>query len=345
MAEVSLTIDGKQVQVEDGTTILKAAGKAGVRVPTLCYDPDLEPYGGCRLCIVKVKGMRGMPPACTTQVAEGMEVTTEDEEIFRTRQMVMRLLLADHPEDCISCRANLDCELQKIARELGVREHGLIPVEREGTVDESSPVFVRDMNRCVFCSRCIRTCQEIVGVGAIDFIGRGHGTDIGPFLGGEIAKSICESCGECVEHCPTGALRFREVPPEVEKEYRTICPYCGVGCSILMGVRRGRVVRARGDRRSDVSRGNLCVKGRFGSFQFVHDSERLTTPLIRRDGELREASWDQALDLVVQKLRECRGDAFAALSSAKVANEDNYLMQKFTRMVQGSNNIDHCARL
>ncbi len=345
MADVTLTIDGKEVQVPSGTTILKAAGKAGVRIPTLCYHLDLEPYGGCRLCIVKVEGMRGMPPACITQVSEGMQVTTEDEEILETRRMVVRLLLADHPSDCLSCRANLDCELQKLARELGVREHGMIPIEREGTIDDSNPVFVRDMNRCILCARCVKTCREIVGVGAIDFIRRGHQTEVGPFLGGEILKSICESCGECVVRCPTGALAFRDPPPEVEREEKVVCPYCGTGCKILLGVRRGRVVSARGDRQSPVNRGNLCVKGRFGSYQFIHDEKRLTTPLVRKDGELVESTWDQALDLVARKFSEYKGDAFAAFSSAKVANEDNYLLQKLTRAVQRSNNVDHCARL
>lgn len=345
MTEVSLTIDGKNVRVAPGTTILEAARHAGIHIPTLCYDEDLEPYGGCRLCIVKVEGMRGMPPSCTTQVTEGMKVTTEDEEILRTRQMVVRLLLADHPSDCLTCRANLDCELQRLAHELGVREHGLIALDRDATVDESNPVFIRDMNKCVLCGRCVKTCREIVGAGAIDFINRGHNTEVGPFLGGAIARSICESCGECVVHCPTGALRFRDVPPEPDEEVATICPYCGTGCTILMGVRHGRIVRARGDRASPVSQGMLCAKGRFGSYPFVHDEARLTTPLVRRDGELLEASWDEALDLVAGKLKEHRGEAFAAFSSAKVANEDNYLMQKFTREVQGSNSVDHCARL
>ena len=342
---INLIIDGRDVEVEPGQTILKAAGKAGVRIPTLCYHPDLEPYGGCRLCIVKVEGMRGMPPACITQVAEGMQVTTEDEEILQTRKMVMRLLLADHPSDCLNCRANLDCELQKLAQELGVREHGMVPVEREGTIDESNPVFDRDMNRCVLCARCVKTCNEILGLGAIDFTRRGHQTEVGPFLGGEIVKSICESCGECVVHCPTGALYYRDVPPQVEREVKVICPYCGTGCGILLGVRKDKIVSARGDRQNPVNRGSLCVKGRFGSYQYVNDERRLSKPLVRKAGKLEESTWEEALGLVARKFGEYKGDAFAAFSSAKVANEDNYLLQKLTRAVQRSNNIDHCARL
>jgi len=345
MSDVSLTIDGKEVRVPPGTTILKAAGKAGVRIPTLCYHPDLEPYGGCRMCIVKVEGMRGMPPSCITQVAEGMQVTTEDDEILETRRMILRLLMADHPNDCLNCRANLDCELQKLAHELGVREHGMIPIEREGTVDDSNPLFIRDMNRCILCARCVKTCEEILGAGAIHFIRRGNKTEVGTFMAGDIADSVCESCGECVAHCPTGALRFKEDKPKPEKEVKTICQYCGTGCGILMGVRGGKLISARGDRSNPVNAGILCVKGRFGSYDYVNDEARLTTPLIRRDGELQTAEWDEALDLVARKLDGYRGYAFASFSSAKLANEDNYVMQKFTRAVMQTNSVDHCARL
>ncbi len=345
MAELSLTIDGQQVAVAEGATILDAARAAGVAIPTLCHDPDLEPYGGCRLCIVKVEGMRGMPPSCITKAADGMCVTTADEEIVAARRTVMRLLLADHPNDCLSRRGNLDCELQRLAKDMGVREHGLIPLTREGSIDQSNPVFVRDMNRCVLCARCVGACEQILGLGAIHFIRRGHATEVGTFMGGDIAQSTCESCGECVVHCPTGALAFREPPPEPEKEVASVCQYCGTGCSILMGVRGGKVVRARGNPEGPVNRGNLCVKGRFGAIEYVHHPERLTTPLIRREGELQEASWDEALDLVAEKLAPHKGDAFASFSSAKVANEDNYLMQKFTRAVMGTNSVDHCARL
>jgi formate dehydrogenase (NADP+) alpha subunit len=345
MTGISLTIDGRQVEAKEGSTILEAARSVGIRIPTLCHDASLEPYGGCRLCIVKVEGMRGMPPSCITQAADGMKVTTEDDEILRTRQMVMRLLLADHPADCLSCKANLNCELQRLAQDLGVHEHGLIPLERSGTLDESNPVFIRDMNRCILCARCVKTCEEILGLGAIHFIHRGHGTEVGTFLGTGIKESVCESCGECVEHCPTGALQFRAETPAPKREVKTICQYCGTGCGIWVGVRNGKVIRVRGDQQSPVNRGNLCVKGRFGSIQYVNDSSRLTSPLVRKNGKLQEASWDEALDLVVEKLGKCKGDSFAAFSSAKVATEDNYIMQKFTRAVMETNSVDHCARL
>jgi predicted molibdopterin-dependent oxidoreductase YjgC len=345
MAKIRLIIDGQAIWAEEGLTILEAAKKAEIHIPTLCHDPDLKPYGGCRLCIVQVEGMRGFPTACTTQITEGMNVTTENDVIFKTRQMIVRLLMADHVGNCLDCSANLNCELQDLADEYGVREHGLPLLGRKATVDQSNPLFARDMNKCVLCGRCVQTCQQILGLGAIDFIQRGHKTEVGPFFGGEIVHSDCESCGECVVHCPTGALSFKEVAPRKTDAVSTICPYCGTGCGIKMSVRNGKIVAAHGDRDNPVSRGSLCVKGRFGSYQYAQSPERLETPLIKRDGKFVPASWDEALDLVATKFKNSKGSAFGAFSSAKVASEDNYILQKFTRAVQRSNSVDHCARL
>ena len=345
MSEVTLTIDGQSVTTEEGKTILEAANKAGIRIPRLCWDPDLVPYGGCRLCIVQVEGLRGLPPSCTTMVDDGMKVVTENDEILEARRMVLRLFMADHPSDCLSCRANLDCELQQLTRELGVLEHGLPPTGREGTKDHSNPVFFRDMSKCVLCARCVKTCHEILGLGAIDLIDRGYRAEPAPFMAKDIRSSSCESCGECVVHCPTGALSFPEPPPPIEDEVATVCPFCGTGCGILLGTRKGKVVSARGERENPVNKGVLCVKGRFGSFEYVNHPDRLTAPLVRKDGELVKATWDEALDLVAKKFKATKPEAFGAFSSAKVANEDNYLMQKFTRAVMKTNSIDHCARL
>lgn len=345
MANVSLTIDGRTVSVEEGSTVLEAAKAAGVRIPTLCYDPDLTPYGGCRLCVVQIEGMWGLRISCMTKAADGMKVTTESEEILATRRMVLRLLLADHPGDCVSCRKNLNCELQVLARELGVYEHGLVPITRDATLDDSNPVFIRDMKRCILCSRCVKACEEILGLGAIALLDRGQKSEPSPDLGGEIRSSTCESCGECVVHCPTGALSFRNPPPEPESVVKTVCSYCGTGCGIELGVGRGKVTSARGDRDNPVNKGVLCVKGRFGSTDYINHPDRLTTPLVRKDGELKEASWDEALSVVAMAFKKTPRGAFGALASAKVPNEDNYVMQKFTRAVMKTNSIDHCARL
>jgi len=344
MNQITLTIDGQTVTVPQGTTVLKAAQKAGIYIPALCHHDDLAPYGACRLCIVEIEGMRGLPTSCTTTAAEGMVVKTESVEIDKIRRNIVELIMADHIGDCLSCASNQRCDLQKICAYMGIdtfrlpRKTDILPP------DESNPFFIRDLNKCVMCAKCVRTCAEIVGVHAIDMINRGYDSKPGTFNDMPLKESRCMSCGECMVRCPVGALSPREwVPPT--REVKSICPYCGVGCGIYLGIRLGRVVGVRGDPESPVNQGSLCVKGRFGSYEFIHHAERLTRPLIRENGQFREAGWDEALELVASTFQQYKGDAFAALSSAKCTNEDNYLMQKFTRAVMGTNNIDHCARL
>jgi formate dehydrogenase alpha subunit len=347
MAEkkVSLTIDGKGIEVEQGITVLEAAKRAGIYIPTLCADDRLEPYGGCRLCLVEIEKMRGLPPSCTTYVQDGMKVRTNTEEIQKIRKMLIEMLLSDHPYDCLTCTSNLHCELQKLAEEFGIRERRLRPLARESIYDDSNAFFFRDMTKCVLCAKCVRVCMEINGVAAIDISRRGYASVVQPFGDVPLAESICESCGECVEACPTAALSIKkqEWP---DKEVPTICPYCGTGCGILLGIKDEKVVSIRGDKDNPTNRGQLCVKGRFGSYEFVGHPDRLKKPLIKRNGEFAEASWEDALDLVAEKLRPYHGaDQFAALSSAKCTNEENYMMQKFARAVMRTNNVDHCARL
>ena len=341
---LNLTINGRAAKVEKGKTVLDACRSAEVYVPTLCDDPDLEPYGGCRLCIVKVEGLRGLPTACTTPAAEGMKVTTEDPELLDVRRWTMQLLLSDHPLDCLTCAQCGACGLQAVAEHLGIRERVLRPLAREAKIDHSNPCFAIDMRKCILCNKCVRACDEVQHLGAIDLVKRGYASAVEPFGGGPIRESICESCGECVERCPTGALTTRNYL-KPESEISTVCPYCGTGCRILLGVRGNTVVSARGDHDAPVSRGRLCVKGRFGSFEFVTSPDRLKTPLIRTADGFREASWDEALSLIASEFKKHRGDAFGGLASAKVTNEDNYVFQKFVRAAMGTNNVDHCARL
>ena len=344
MSMLNLTINGRAAKVEKGKTVLDACRSAEVYVPTLCDDPDLEPYGGCRLCIVKVEGLRGLPTACTTPAAEGMKVTTEDPELLDVRRWTMQLLLSDHPLDCLTCAQCGACGLQAVAEHLGIRERVLRPLAREAKIDHSNPCFAIDMRKCILCNKCVRACDEVQHLGAIDLVKRGYASAVEPFGGGPIRESICESCGECVERCPTGALTTRNYL-KPESEISTVCPYCGTGCRILLGVRGNTVVSARGDHDAPVSRGRLCVKGRFGSFEFVTSPDRLKTPLIRTADGFREASWDEALSLIASEFKKHRGDAFGGLASAKVTNEDNYVFQKFVRAAMGTNNVDHCARL
>jgi len=360
--EIQLSIDGKKVKVADGSTVLDAIWKADIYVPTLCHDPSLEPYGGCRLCIVQIMGMRGLPTSCTTPAQEGMVVFTETEELQRVRRTIVELAICNHPNECLSCSKNQECELLKIANYLGIRQSSLEDMRRRKQAraqDTSNPAFDFDPEKCVLCGKCVRTCNEIVRVGAIDFAYRGYNTTVSTFSSQPLVLSACQSCGECADRCPTGALVNKDVRPH-EKEVKTVCPYCGVGCPIILGVSNKRVVRVRGDGEAAVNQGELCVKGRYG-IDFINHPDRLIRPLIRKEnipkergrvGPLdvfREADWDEALERIAQTLSatiDHHGtDAVGLLSSAKCTNEDNYIFQKFARASLGTNNVDHCARL
>ena len=345
MATVTLTIDGLRITVDKKMNVLEAAIENGIYIPHLCHHPDLEPAGVCRLCMVEIAG-RGMIISCRTPVEDGLVVWTESPDVDKVRRVAVELLLANHPPVCHDCTANNRCELQHIAAFVGIdenRRERLRRPELTAPIDTSNPFFNLDPNKCVLCGICVRTCDEIQGVNALDFLYRGYKTKIGTFGDKPIVESVCESCGECVSRCPVGALTpklFREPSREV----KTTCVYCGVGCGIYLGVRGNTIVSVRADRENPVNRGSLCVKGRFG-YDFINHPERLTTPLIRKNGTLVQATWDEALELVAQKFSQYRGARFATLSSAKCTNEENYIIQKFTRVVMGTNNVDHCARL
>jgi formate dehydrogenase alpha subunit len=363
LGTITLTFDGIKVEVPEGTTVLEAAQKAGVYIPTLCYDADLKPYGACRLCIVEIEGMRGLPTSCTTPATDGMVVHTETPAVNQSRRISMELIMANHHGDCLTCAKNQRCDIQKIARYLGIEQEHFDRMRKSQVilpVDDSHPAFTRDLNKCILCGRCVRACHEIAGVGAIDLAFRGNSAKVSTFGDRPLIKSICEGCGECLERCPTGALTPRSAR-EATREVKTICPYCGVGCSIYLGIRGNEIVSVRGDKESPVNKGGLCVKGRFG-FDFVNHPDRLTRPLIRKEGWskdvevngnfkdiFREATWDEALDLVADRLSRIKSehgaDSLGVLSSAKFTNEENYLVQKFARAVLGTNNVDHCARL
>jgi formate dehydrogenase alpha subunit len=349
MDKVTLKIDGLEVTANKGTTILESALKNGIYIPNLCYHPDLEPVGVCRLCMVEIKG-RGMAISCRTPVEEGLEVKTDSPEIYNVRRVTIELLYANHKTNCTTCHKNYDCELQRLAAYIGVEQEGfnrLRKLTKSVPLDTSNPFFDRDPNKCVLCGICVRTCKEILGVSAIDFASRGYHTTISTFADKPIAESRCVSCGECVVRCPVGAL-IPKTSQQPSWEVKTVCPYCGVGCGIYLGIRGNSVVNVRGDRQSPVNKGCLCVKGRFG-FDFIHSSERLTTPLIKENGTFKEATWEETLDLVAAKLTAIKSDhgadSIGVLSSARITNEENYVAQKFARAVLKTNNIDHCARL
>jgi formate dehydrogenase major subunit len=343
--KIQLKIDGQVVTADPGMTLLEAALAHDIYIPYLCHHPDLEPVGVCRLCLVEVEG-RGQTLACRAPVEEGMVVSTESPHIDLARRIAVELLLVNHDGDCLTCAQNSNCQLQQVAHYVGVDDERLARLRRrEKTlpVDTSNPFFNLDHGKCVLCGICVRTCDEIVGVGALDFSFRGFNTVVGTFANKPIAESRCVSCGECVVRCPVAALVPKLFQPP-SREVKTVCPYCGVGCAIYLGVRGERIVRSRGAPEGPANRGRLCVKGRFG-YEFVNHPDRLTTPLIRENGKFREAPWDEALDLVAREFSKRKGDQFASTASAKCTNEDNYVIQKFTRAVMGTNSIDHCARL
>lgn len=349
---IKLTIDDREVEVREGLTILEAAQKAGIEIPTLCYQSGLSSAGACRVCLVKVKGRPGLMTSCTTEIGEGMEIITEDDEITEARRLMVELILSEREHNCLICEKNGDCELQDLVYQLGI-DNVRFPVnKRVEKTEDSSQVILRDPNRCILCGRCVRACAEITVQDVLDFAGRGGKTFIAAGLDENLDETDCVSCGACVQACPTGALteklaRFQGRSWEFRK-VETTCPYCGVGCQIELNIKNNRIVKVYGVDSGSPNMGHLCVKGRFG-LDYVHHQERLTTPMIKKKGRFIEASWEEALELVAHRFKELKdkygSDSLAGLSSAKCTNEENYLFQKFIRVCFGNNSVDHCARL
>lgn len=351
---VNLTINGQRIQAKAGQTILEAATAVGIEIPTLCHHPALEPIGACRVCLIEVSKHQPLYPACTYTVSEGLTIETDSPRVEQARRFVLELILSDHPLDCMTCERAGSCELQDLAYRYGIKESPFPGTQHTYTLDTSNPFFERDYNKCILCRRCVRACDEINGVEAIDVIRRGFDSKIGTAFDGLMQDSPCEFCGMCVEVCPTGALapklgQRQGRAWEVEK-VATTCPYCDVGCQFYLNVKDGRIVGVASKWDAPANHGWTCVKGRYG-WDFVHHCERLTRSLIRREkgGQLEEAAWDEALDLVARRLKGIKAQygpqAFGALSSAKCTCEENYVMQKFSRAVMGTNSVDHCARL
>lgn len=349
MTSVQIMIDGINLSVPDGISVLDAARKANIRIPTLCHLPDLTPDGACRLCLVKIEGRTALAAACVQPVADGMVVHTHTQEVLSARKAMLELLLANHPVDCLACVRNLSCELQSLAAELGVRNIRFQGAKRRYPIDNTNSFIVRDNEKCILCGRCVRTCQELQCCNVLDFSQRGFNAKVSPAWDTEAAESECVYCGACVSACPVGALTEKNFweAGNPDRKIRTTCPFCGVGCNFDLNVKDERIIGVTSSPDAPVNGRLLCVKGRFG-VDFVHSPHRLTTPLIRRDGELKPASWEEALDLVAENFGSIKdnygADALAALSSARCTNEENYLMQKFMRAAIGTNNIDHCAR-
>jgi formate dehydrogenase alpha subunit len=372
---ITLTIDGREVKAPAGASVLRAAEDAGIYVPTLCYHESLEPYGGCRMCIVEIENMRGLPPACTTPAGDGMVVHTNTSQLQELRRGIMELILSEHPHSClvcwrkerchpfdiclrnvevtarcVNCPKNRRCELQTVFDYLGMAGSKKISLPysyRDLPISREDPFIDRDNNLCILCGRCVRVCQEVRVNGCLAFTYRGSQALVGTAFGRPYKESGSEFCGACVDICPVGAIMERRnkwagLP---DRWVNTTCPYCGVGCQLLLEVKEDRILRITPNLKGPANQGQACVKGKFGVAEVVHHPERLTTPLVRRNGKLERATWDEALGLVASRLAEYKAEEMAVVTSAKCTNEDNYVMQKFARAVLGTNNVDHCARL
>lgn len=352
---VTLSIDNQEVTVPKGTTILEAAKTLGVEIPTLCHLKELAPDGSCRMCVVEVEGGRrgGLTTACTAHCQEDMVVSTHSEKVADSRRFILDLLLSNHKLECFSCGKNGDCQLQQYALDYGIdatsfTEGKRMPCHQE---DTSNPFFSYDPEKCIMCRRCARVCQLRQGRDVLSIANRGFETKMMPSYGQAFDQSICESCGNCVSSCPTGALTAKDT-----KEYRkwetqkipTTCPHCGTGCQMNLLVKNNRLVGVE-PLDGPANKNLLCVKGKFASYKFVGSGDRLTEPLIKRNGIFEPASWEEALTLVSSKFNEIKAengpDALAGFSCSRATNEDNYVFQKMVRAAFGTNNVDNCARV
>lgn len=344
---VSFKIDGNELSVPAGTTILEAARSAGIDIPSLCYHKRLPPIGSCNMCIVEIEGRAEPVTSCTAAVEEGVVVTTESEALNAQRVVNLKKILKHHALDCPVCDKAGECDLQNIVYRLGITDVPFEPRKQKRDEGYATSLIRYWPERCIMCRRCVTACSEIKVIGAIDIIGEGEESRLLA-----VAADKCKSCGECLSVCPTGALtenlsRYK-TRPWLGNRVKTTCVYCGCGCQLELDVLENRVVGVHTKTDGGVNQGSLCVKGRFG-YEFIGDEARLKTPLIKENGEFREVGWDEALDYTAKRLSEIRNqfgpDSIAGLASAKCTNEENFLFQKFMRAVIGTNNVDHCARL
>ncbi|OOY24384.1 formate dehydrogenase subunit alpha [Thioclava sediminum] len=361
---VTLVIDGMDVSVPEGTSVMRAAAEAGITVPKLCATDMLDAYGSCRLCVVEIEGMRGTPASCTTPVREGMVVKTQTDQLTRLRRGVMELYISDHPLDCLTCAANGDCELQDMAGAVGLRDVRYAPGENhvetraaEGANplyiprDDSNPYFFYDPSKCIVCMRCVRACEEVQGTFALTVDGRGFDARISTGTE-DFLNSDCVSCGACVQACPTATLQEKTVDEIGVPEHSvvTTCAYCGVGCSFEAQMRGDQLVRMVPWKEGKANRGHSCVKGRF-AWGYANHGDRILNPMIRDSitDAWREVSWEEALEFAANGIKRAQAkhgkDSVGVITSSRCTNEETFLVQKLARAVMGTNNTDTCARV
>lgn len=365
---VTLTIDGNQVTVPEGTSIMRASMEAGIAIPKLCATDMVDAFGSCRLCLVEIEGRNGTPSSCTTPVMEGQVVHTQTGRLKSLRKGVMELYISDHPLDCLTCAANGDCELQDMAGAVGLRDvrygqdganHVFKQGRNDGALnakwmpkDESNPYFTYDPSKCIVCSRCVRACEEVQGTFALTIEGRGFNSRVSPGMHESFLGSECVSCGACVQACPTATLTEKSVIEIGQPEHSkvTTCAYCGVGCSFKAEMRGEELVRMVPYKDGKANRGHSCVKGRF-AYGYAHHKDRILKPMIREKitDPWREVSWEEAYGRVASEFKRLQTqygrNSIGGITSSRCTNEETFLVQKLIRAGFGNNNVDTCARV
>ncbi|MCL5238044.1 MAG: NADH-quinone oxidoreductase subunit NuoG [Nitrospirae bacterium] len=345
---ITVTINGKQIKLEKPVSILEAAKMTGIKIPTLCHHKSLEAYGGCRLCLVEIEKMPRLQASCTQYVTDGMVVWTETGRVVEARKAMLEFLLINHALDCPYCDKAGECDLQDLVMKYGPAAGRFTEGKRKHPESYDDPIIVRNMERCISCTRCVRMCSKVQGASAISMVNRTSKTFVEPFSGG---RYNCEYCGNCINVCPVGAIMSRlhkhtYRPWFIEKTVDTVCSFCGVGCSVTAQIRGNSIVRIIPESEKGLNRGLLCNRGRFG-YDYISNSGRLKSPMIRKNGSLQETTWSEAFMYIAQKIKEIKekngGAAIAGVASGRCTNEDNYVFQKFMRLVVGSNNIDSIA--
>ncbi len=352
---VSIAVDGREITVPDGTSVLRAAALAGINIPKLCASDNLEAFGSCRLCAVEIEGRRGYPASCTTPVAEGMQVTTQTGKLAKLRRNIMELYISDHPLDCLTCPANGNCELQDVAGAVGLREvrYGFDGENHlDAETDNSNPYFSFDPSKCIVCSRCVRACEEVQGTFALTIEGRGFDSKVVASQNDPFMDSECVSCGACVQACPTSTLMEKSVIDAGQPEHSvvTTCAYCGVGCSFKAEMKGDQLVRMVPYKGGAANHGHSCVKGRF-AFGYATHKDRIKEPMIRDsiNDPWQVVSWEEAFAFSAKKLKGIQAkygrESIGGITSSRCTNEETYLVQKLVRTAFGNNNTDTCARV